>query len=38
MDYILDLAKGNPWGFTFIVLFAVLGLMALFTESMAVKK
>lgn len=38
MDYILDLAKGNPWGFAFISIFVVLGLMALFTESIAVKK
>lgn len=38
MHFLFDLAKGNPWGLAFIVLFVVLGLMALFTESMAEKR
>lgn len=38
MHYIADLAQGNPWGFAFIVLFVVLGLMAMFTEHMAAKR
>jgi hypothetical protein len=38
MRFLIDLAQGNPWGLAFIILFIVLGIMAMVTDHMAVKR